>query len=130
MKEYHSNKQLREFGFIFGLGLPIILGFIIPALLGHVFKIWTIFVGFPFVVLGLLKPKLLVHFYKFWMLIGEILGLVNGKIILSFVFFFVLVPISFVMKIFNYDPLKKKKSSAKSYRQNLINKKIDLKRIF
>ncbi len=130
MNNIVSNKKLREFGFLFGFGLPILIGFIIPTIFGHNFRIWTLWVGFPFIILGIFKPKLLSHFYKCWMLIGEILGFINGKIILSLVFIFVLIPISLIMKMFKYDPLKYKKSSAKSYRENLTKKTIDFYRIF
>ena len=130
MKHFISNKQLREFGFLIGFGVPIFIGLILPLLFGHVFRIWTLWVGSFFLILGLLKPSLLLYPYKYWMIIGDLLGLINGKIILSLVFFFVLVPISFVMKIFKYDPLKKSKKNDYSYRENIANKKINLNRIF
>ena len=130
MKHFISNKKLREFGFLIGFGVPIVIGLILPSLFGHVFRIWTLWVGFIFLILGLLKPSLLLYPYKYWMIVGDFLGWINGKIILSLVFFFVLIPISFIMKIFKYDPLKINKKNDYSYRENLPNKKINLNRIF
>ena len=130
MKGFISKKQLREFGFLIGFGVPILIGLILPVLFGHYFRIWTLWVGFPFIILGLFKPNFLLYPYKYWMLFGDFLGWINGKVILSLVFFFVLIPISIVMKILKYDPLKKNKNNNYSYREILTNKKINLNRIF
>ena len=46
------------------------------------------------------------------------------------VFIFVLLPIALVMKIFGYDPLRKKKRKKITFRENIENHKVDLKRIF
>ena len=125
-----SNKKLREFGFVFGFGLPILIGLIIPALGGHTFKVWTLFVALPTLSISIFKVSLLSIPYKIWMKIGYILGWINSRIILGLVFILVLIPIALVMKLFNYDPLKRKFTESKSYRINTSNNKNDLKRIF
>ena len=130
MKESISKKQLREFGFLIGLGFPILIGFIIPAFGGHAFRAWTLFVGLPSFILGILKPSLLFYPYKAWMKLGLALGWINSRIILGLIYFIVLLPISLIMKIFGYDPLRKKKSNKLSYRENKKNLDIDLTRIF
>ncbi len=121
MKAKTSEKQLRDFGKIVGLGLPIFMGFIVPFLTGHSFAIWTIFVGLIIFSLGYIKPSLLFVPYKFWMAIGNVLGWINSRLILGLVFILVLQPISIFMKIFKYDPLKLKKNNLKSYRENKDN---------
>ena len=130
MMKLATNKQLREFGFLVGIGIPLITGFFIPMLLGHSYKTWIFFVFLPFIILGIFNPKKLLYPYKAWMLFGQMLGWINSRIILSLVFFIVLLPISFFMKLFGYDPLKKKKIKTYSYREKRINDKIDLTRIF
>ncbi len=64
------------------------------------------------------------------MLLGNYLGWINSRIILGLVFLLVLQPIALTMKLFSYDPLRKKENNKKSYRENINNKKIDLTRIF
>ena len=130
MKESISKKQLREFGFLIGFGFPILIGLIIPAFGGHAFRTWTLYVGLPSFILGILKPSLLFYPYKAWMKLGLALGWINSRIILGLVYFIVLLPISLIMKIFGYDPLRKKKSNKQSYRENKKNLDIDLTRIF
>ena len=130
MKISIYKKQLREFGFLIGLGIPIFIGWIIPSIGGHVFKSWTLWVGIPSLLVGILKPDLLLYPYKGWMAIGHVLGWINSRIILGLVFLIVLQPIALIMRVFGYNPLREGKSKQKSYRENNAFHKIDLKRIF
>jgi len=126
-----SKKKLREFGFLIGFGFPIIIGWLIPSIYGHFFRIWTLFIAIPFLTLGILKPHLLFYPYKAWIVIGLILGWINSRIILGLIFLLVLQPISLIMKIFGYDPLReKKKGNEISFRESKKNHKVDLNRIF
>ena len=131
MSENYSRKILRDFGLLIAFVLPIFIGWFIPLLGGQAFKYWTLFVAFPFMFLAIFKPTLLLEPYRIWMKIGHILGWINSRVILGFVFLFVLLPISFVMKIFFYDPLRIRKNiNQYSYRENKKGHKIDLKKIF
>ena len=130
MKEIISKKQLREFGLLIGFGFPILLGWLIPALTGHGFREWTLWVGFLGLIVGLTSPRLLYYPYKFWMKLGVILGWVNSRIILGLVYIIILLPISFVMRLIGHDPLQTKLKEVKTYQENRKNHKIDLTRIF
>ena len=132
MQENISKKQLREFGFLIGLGIPIVIGWGIPAISGHMFRAWTLWIGITFLLLGVLKPFLLYYPYKGWMTLGNALGWLNSRIILGLVFFIVLQPIAFIMKVFGYDPLRQTQRERKkvSFRELKKNYKIDLTRIF
>ena len=126
-----TKRTLREFGFIFGVGLPLIIGWLIPLLFGHAPRIWTLYVGLPTLILSVLFPNFLKLPYKVWMKIGLILGWINSKIILGIVFFLILIPISIMMKLFKHDPLNRKQSNnISTYRELLSNHKIDLTKIF
>ncbi len=131
MNEIISKKKLREFGFLIGFGFPIIIGWLIPLINGHFFRIWTLFIAIPFLILGILKPRMLYYPYKAWIVIGLSLGWINSRIILGLIFLLVLQPISLIMKIFRYDPLrKKKKGNEISFRESKKNYKVNLTRIF
>ena len=125
-----SKKQLRQFGFLLGFGFPIIVGWLIPAITGHVFRSWSLWVGCPALILGILKPSLLFFPYKGWMALGIALGWINSKLILGLVYLIILLPIAIFMRIFGYDPLRKKKSNQKSYRENKKDENFDFTRIF
>ena len=127
-----AKKQLFQFGLLLGFAIPLIFGFIFPAFRGHSFKFWTIWVGSVFILFSFLNPLLLLFPYRGWMYLAHILGLINSRIILGIIFFIVLVPISVVMRIFGYDPLKKKKitTNKNSFKEYKLGYKIDLTRIF
>ena len=109
---------------------PILIGWILPALGGHSFRIWTLWISLPALILALIRPVLLFYPYKAWMKLGYILGWINSRIILGLVFFIVLQPIAILMKLFGHDPLRIKKSNQKSYKEDKINHKVNLKKIF
>ena len=109
MRNKISKKILREFGILIGFTFPILIGWILPAISGHIFRYWSLWVGVPALILGISKPSLLLYPYQAWMKIGLALGWINSHIVLGLVFLLVLQPISLIMKLFGYDPLKKKK---------------------
>ena len=130
MRTSISTKQLRDFGFLLGFGFPIIIGWLIPTITGHLFRSWSLWIGCPALILGILKPSLLSYPYKGWMALGIALGWINSKLILGLVYLIILLPIAIFMKLFGYDPLRKKKSNQKSYREIKKDENFDLTRIF
>ena len=129
-KETISKKKLREFGLLLGFGFPIIIGWLIPSLFGHEFRAWTLWIGVPGNILGLTAPRLLYFPYKGWIALGNALGFINSHIILGLVFFFVLQPIAYIMRLTGYDPLRTIRKKEKTYRENRKDYKTDLTRIF
>ena len=130
MKEIISKKQLREFGLLIGFGFPILIGWLVPSLFGHQFRIWTFWIGGLGLLIGLAAPRLLYYPYKGWMILGQVLGWINSHIILGLVFIFVLQPIAYIMRLTGYDPLRTKRKREKTYREVRKDHKIDLNRIF
>ena len=125
-----SRKQLREFGFLLAIGFPLMLGWLLPALRGHGFHAWTLWVAIPGLTLGLLAPRALALPYRGWMALGHALGWVNSHIILGLVFIVVLQPIAYVMRLTGYDPLRRRRKGEKTYRENRQDHQTDLTRIF
>ena len=66
MKEIISNRRLREFGLLVGFGFPLLIGWLLPAFVGHGFRAWTILIGVPAFIIGLTSPRLLHYPYKSW----------------------------------------------------------------
>ena len=130
MKEIISKKRLREFGLLIGFGFPLLIGWLVPALTGHGFREWTLWVGFLGLISGITFPHALYYPYKFWMKLGLTLGWVNSRIIFGLVFIIVLLPISVVMRLIGYDPLRTKLKELKTYRENRKNHTKDFTRIF
>ena len=130
MKEKISEKRLKEFGLLIGFIFPIIIGWLIPIFLGHSFRFWTLLIGITCLTFAITSPKLLFYPYKGWMALGYILGWLNSRMILCLVFVFVLQPISYTMRLFGYDPLRKKREGKKTYKEKRETLNIDFTRIF
>ena len=131
MIEITSKKKYREFGLILGIFIPIIFGYFIPQLKNARFNYGTLYLGISLIIIGLINPLLLKYPYKIWNKFGYILGWINSRIILTLLFFAVLLPISLFMKITGYDPLKRKERKANfSYRENKVGYRVILDRIF
>ena len=106
-----SNKQvtnidLKHFGLIIGCILCGVFGLVLPWWHGQPFPVWPWLLGIPFILLAFLKAKWLYHPYKIWMKLGAILGWVNTRIILGILFFGVILPIGWVMRLIGKDPLQ------------------------
>ena len=130
MKNHICKKTLRQFGFLICFTFPFLIGWFLPFLGGHPFRVWTLFISMPSGILGILRPGLLLYPYRAWMKLGHILGWVNSRIVLGLVFLIVLQPIALIMRILGHDPLKTKKFAQKSYREIKTNNKVNLKKIF
>ena len=130
MEKSITKKQLVEFGFLIGFGFPIIIGFILPLIGGHEFRAWTLWIGLPSLILAISRPQLLLYPYKGWMAIGHILGWLNSRLIFGIVFLFFVQPIAYAMRLFGYDPLKKRRKGRVTYRDIRKDPHIDITRIF
>ena len=130
MKNYISQKTLREFGFLLGFTFPFLIGWILPLIGGHSFRTWTLFISIPSIILAVIKPSLLLYPYKAWMKLGHILGWLNSRIILGLVYITILLPISMIMRLFGYDPLKINRQKKVTYKEDKTNYSINLKKIF
>ena len=129
-KSRNSKKQLREFGILLGIVFPVLFGFIIPLIFQHNYRVWTLWIGIPFLIIGIYKPILLNYPFKGWMFLGDLLGWINSRLILCLIYFTVLLPIALIMRLFGYDPLKLKKESFNTFRVIKKTKLTDFKKIF
>ena len=130
MKRIISKKELRDFGILIGFGSPILIGWLIPLITGHAFKVWAIYLGVLGITIGFIAPFLLYYPFKIWMKLRYFLVWVNSRILLALIFILVLLPIALVMRLLGYDPLKSRRKGDATYREIKKNYKLDLSRIF
>ena len=105
-----SNKS---FGIVFFTVFLIIA--IWPLLNGYEIRYWSLIISIVFLLLGILNSKILTPLNKIWFKIGILLGNVISPIIMSIIFFLVVTPTSFIMKILGKDLLNLKKNTKNSY---------------
>ena len=103
MKSQSSNKS---FGLLFFVVL-LIIG-LWPLKNGENLNIYFITASVVFLILGLLNSKLLTPLNKSWIKLGEILGIIIAPIVMALVYFVILTPVSFIVRIFGKDLLSLK----------------------
>tara|TARA_R110002110_G_scaffold415719_1_gene654177 strand:+ start:16492 stop:16893 length:402 start_codon:yes stop_codon:yes gene_type:complete len=121
-----DNKQLRNFGFILASGIMMLFGVLFPLLKQKPSSIWPWAIAIGLFLIAFLLPKALKLIYTPWMKLGEILGWVNTRIILGFIFFFIMTPIGFVLKCVKHDPLNRTlDNNIPTYKIKSENQKIE-----
>jgi|TARA_B110000003_G_scaffold265036_1_gene290445 hypothetical protein len=105
-----SNKS---FGIVFFILFLIIS--IYPLINGENLRIWSLIISIIFLVLGLLNSKVLTPLNKLWFKFGILLGNIVAPIVMAFVFYLVVTPISLIMKILKKDILNLKNNKNNSY---------------
>ena len=76
---------------------------------------WSVIISLIFLFLGLLNSKLLTPLNKIWFKFGIFLGKIVSPLIMGLIFFAVVTPIAFLMRILKKDLLNLKFSKNNSY---------------
>ena len=119
----------RNFGLVFFFVFLIVS--LLPLLKEEPFRIWSIVIAIIFLILGLMNSKLLTPLNKLWFKFGLFLGYLVSPIVMGIVFFLVITPTGFVMKIMGKDLLNKNKDNdKKSYWINRSKTKSTMKQQF
>ena len=104
----------KSFGILFSLVFLLIS--VWPLLSGEgTLRFWSISISFIFLVLTFLKPELLKPLNIAWIKLGELLGRIIAPIVMALIYFFILTPLSLIIRIFGKDLLKLKISKDNSY---------------
>ena len=104
----------RSFGLVFFI-VFLIIG-LLPLMQEGQIKIWAVIISVIFLFLGLINSRLLTPLNKLWFKFGILLGGIISPIVMAFVFFIVVTPIAFLVRITGKDLLSKKyKKNNKSY---------------
>jgi len=103
----------RSFGIVFFIVFLLIA--IYPLINNEGLRIWSIIIAIFFLILGLINSKVLTPFNKLWFKFGLLLGKIISPIIMGIIFFLVVTPIAFIMRIIGKDLLNLKFNKNKSY---------------
>ena len=130
---HHESKikigSNRNFGLVFFF-VFLIVG-LWPLLNEGPFRIWSIVIAIIFLIFGLMNSKLLAPLNKLWFKFGLFLGATISPIVMGIIFFLVITPIGFLMKIIGKDLLNiKYDNKKKSYWINRSKTKSTMKQQF
>lgn len=113
--------ELRKFGLVTGALIILLVGGLLPWIWDKNILEWqkvTGPIGGVLILWSLLHAGSLVYVYKPWMAIAEKIGWFNTRVILLLLFYVVIFPIGFVMRLFGHDPMARKFDTALgSYRK-------------
>jgi len=111
-----TNKQLRSFGFTVG-GIFALIGLWPLIVRSEDPRWWAVAVAAFLLVPAVVFPKGLVWVYKGWMALGHVMGWINTRIILGFIFYFIVTPIGIVRRLLGKDPMGRRlRPDLDSYR--------------
>ena len=119
MNKKSSNKSFGILFFVVFLGLGLW-----PLINDNNPNIYLIIISIIFLILGLLNSKLLSPLNLFWIKFGELLGKIIAPIVMAIIYFFILTPISLIVRLFGKDLLGLKFS--KQLKTYWIKRKKDL----
>jgi len=103
------KKNNRGFGLLFFI-VFLLIG-LWPLLKGDNPRIYFFPIAFLFLVLGIINSKILTPLNKLWIKFGELLGRIIAPIVMAVVYFIILTPLSFLIRISGKDLLKVKFSN-------------------
>ena len=119
----------RSFGIVFFFVFLIIS--LWPLLNENTLRVWSIIVAMIFLILGLINSNFLTPLNKLWFKFGKLLGSIIAPIVMGIVFFIVVTPIGFIMRIFGKDLLNKRyNNKSNSYWINREKSKSTMKQQF
>ena len=106
----NSNKS---FGIVFFVVFLLIA--IYPLINNGELRIWSFVIAIIFLILGLINSKVLTPLNKLWFKFGLFLGKIVSPLIMGIIFFFVVTPTAFIMRIIGKDLLNLKFNNKKTY---------------
>ena len=118
----------RSFGIVFFIVFILIAFY--PLINQEEIRIWSVLISLLFLILGIINSKILTPLNKVWFKFGIFLGKIISPIVMGLIFFLVVTPIAFLMRILNKDLLNLKFSKNNSYWIEKIEPKSKMKNQF
>ena len=78
-------------------------------------RIWSVLISLLFLILGIINSKFLTPLNKVWFKFGIFLGKLISPVVMGIIFFLVVTPIAFLMRMLNKDLLNLKFNKKSSY---------------
>ncbi len=118
--------ELRSFGLLFAVFFTLVLGIVVPMLrqeFSALFSSLSLWPRWPWAVGGTVMAWAVIHpgslhlLQRPWMVFADVAGWINTRIIMFLLFYFLILPIGFIMRLFGYDPMQRKiDKQLESYR--------------
>ena len=111
-----DKKGLREFALVTSGVIVGLFGVVLPWLFDLAWPTWPWILAAVLSALGIVIPMALRPVYRIWMRFGLLLSKVTTPIIMGLVFFLLITPIGWIMKLKSGDPMARDFNDGESYR--------------
>lgn len=108
--------QLRSFGLLTSAIVAVLFGLLLPWLFDYAWPSWPWILAALLAGLGLIAPRLLAPIHRGWMKFGHIMGFINSRLILGLMFYLMITPTGAFMRLFGWDPMRRRLGVGTSYR--------------
>jgi hypothetical protein len=103
----------RSFGIVFFIVFLLIAFY--PLINQGEIRIWSALISLLFLILGIINSKILTPLNKIWFKFGIFLGKIISPVVMGIIFFLVVTPIAFLMRMLKKDLLNLKFNKNSSY---------------
>ena len=103
----------RSFGLVFFIVFLLIAFY--PLINQGEIRIWSVLISLLFLILGIINSKILTPLNKVWFKFGIFLGKLISPVVMGIIFFLVVTPIAFLMRMLKKDLLNLKFNKNSSY---------------
>ena len=103
----------RSFGIVFFIVFLLIAFY--PLINQGDIRIWSVLISLLFLFLGIINSKILTPLNKAWFKFGIYLGKIISPIVMGIIFFLVVTPIAFLMRMLKKDLLNLKYNKNSTY---------------
>ena len=103
----------RSFGLVFFIVFFLIAFY--PLINQGEIRIWSALISLLFLILGIINSKILTPLNKVWFKFGIFLGKLISPVVMGIIFFLVVTPIAFLMRMLKKDLLNLKFNKNSSY---------------
>ena len=108
----NNQSSNRVFGIFFSLVFLLIGTQLV--FFSNIINVFFIIISIILLILGSINSKILNPFKKIWIKLGELLGLFISPLAMALIFFGIITPLSFFIRILGKDLLNLKYSNAKT----------------
>ena len=103
----------RSFGLVFFIVFLLIAFY--PLINQGEIRIWSALISLLFLILGIINSKILTPLNKVWFKFGIFLGKLISPVVMGIIFFLVVTPIAFLMRMLKKDLLNLKFNKNSTY---------------
>lgn len=117
-------KELRKFGFLVGSVFGLIG--VWPVLRhGASVRLWAVVLAGLLILPAVAFPRILSPVHHGWMKVGHVLGWINTRIIMAIIFFLVVTPMGWIMRLMGKDlMLRRFQPNAETYRVKKVSRSV------